>query len=484
MTDINPYKHHYTKHSRYYHYTIVWIVLVFCIFFVLQSSAFLSKTLSQTTKTIATQTKNIVAQTIGDPMQKDNNGNINILLIWYGGSKHQWWFLADSIIVASFDPEEYSISMISIPRDLIVNDSWAINRINTVMAYNYNKTKDLDSAAQALAQKITQITSLSIPYYALVDFYGFEDFIDQIWGIDVYVPQKVYDSTYPWPNYSYTTFSINPWFHHLDGSTALKYARSRHSTSDFSRSQRQQIIIKAIINKAFQNGISISLLTNLYNTYKSFVHTNITIDEVLGLLAYGKTIPTMHNFWLTMECGISAPKLMHPWCFLTSVDSAQFWWMAGLLPIGASISKISYYDLIAWFSDMVVHNQWYLNENLPITLFNATDSTYAKKFPYRDQLSTKLGVKLKRYGFAITWDINKSEKIYSGTTIQITGTGNYQETVDMLKKILPIHTIEINPATVDLSWNTLPNGIAIYLGNDILDLFGKQPFSSYRINAQ
>jgi anionic cell wall polymer biosynthesis LytR-Cps2A-Psr (LCP) family protein len=74
------------------------------------------------------------------------------------------------MIIASFDPHQYSISMISIPRDLVINSSGYINRINTVMAYSYNKTKDLDMAVKALSTKLTEITSIETPYYALVDF--------------------------------------------------------------------------------------------------------------------------------------------------------------------------------------------------------------------------------------------------------------------------------------------------------------------------
>jgi anionic cell wall polymer biosynthesis LytR-Cps2A-Psr (LCP) family protein len=40
----------------------------------------------------------------------------------------------------------------------------------------------------------------------------------------------------------------------MDGNTALNYARSRHSTSDFDRSRRQQIVIKALLNKLLSFG--------------------------------------------------------------------------------------------------------------------------------------------------------------------------------------------------------------------------------------
>jgi len=416
-------------------------------------------------------------------MQTDSNGNINVLLVWYGWTKHQWWFLADSIIVASFDPKEYSVSMISIPRDLVVNASGHINRVNTIMAYSYNKHKDFDLAVHSLSEKITEITSIDMPYYALIDFNGFSDLVDKFWGIYVYVPKKVYDTTYPWPNYSYTTFSINSGQQHLDGITALKYARSRHSSSDFSRSQRQQLIIKALLERMTTQWISIATITNIYSTYKEYIHSNITLDEMLWLLAYWRTIPTMHSFGLTMECSNNVRKSMQAWCLLYPVDSSQFWWMSGILPIGATVGKISYYDLIQGFSDLVSHNQWYLNENATIRIFNTIDKTYAKKFSYKDQIANKLWTKLKKYGFNIS-EIDNVTPSSSGTTIIITWTEKYTKTIETLRLFVNIDDIQINPATVDFSGNLLPNSLDIYLWNTFADQFANKPFNFYLSNAQ
>ena len=473
----------YHKQPSFWNNIIVFFIIVCCVWFVFRSSAFISQSITKTTKTIGKQTSKIVANTIGRAMKTDTNGNINVLLVWYGGAKHQGWFLADSMIIASFDPQEYSVSMISIPRDLVINSSWYINRINTVMAYSYNKSKDLDSAVQSLSNKLTEITSLEVPYYALIDFNGFSELIDKIGWINVYVPKRVYDSTYPGPNYSYTTFSINSGQQHLDGTTALKYARSRHSSSDFSRSQRQQLILKSLLAKLTQQGVSINTIQNLYGLYKEHIHSNITLDEMLWLLAYGKTVPKIHSFWLTMECSNNARKTMQAWCFLYPVDSSQFWGMSGLLPVWASIGKISYYDHIRAFSDLVAHNQWYLNESWAIRIYNATDKTYAKKFSYRDQIANKLWSKLKRFWFSVI-SIENADKPSSGTVALITWTGDYKDTIKTLEQFFPIDDVQINPATVDLSGNALPNSIDIYLWNNFLDLFGKTPFNFYLPYAQ
>ncbi|MBO7505504.1 LCP family protein [bacterium] len=68
--------------------------------------------------------------------------------------------------------------------------------------------------------------------------------------MDVYVTETIYDPKYPADDMiNYDPFYIESGRQHLDGKTALKYARSRHTTSDFARSLRQQELIIAIKDK-------------------------------------------------------------------------------------------------------------------------------------------------------------------------------------------------------------------------------------------
>jgi hypothetical protein len=72
----------------------------------------------------------------------------------------------------------------------------------------------------------------------------------------------------------------------------------------------------------------------------------------------------------------------------------------------------------------------------------------------------------------------------SGTTIIVTGTGEYKETIESLKLFFPIDIVQFNPATVDLSGNALPNSIDIYIGNTFADQFARKPFNFYLQDAQ
>ena len=92
-------------------------------------------------------------------------------------------------------------------------------------------------------------------------------------GVSVNVPETLIDPTFPIDNFNYGTLRINSGQQIMNGEKALSYARSRHSTSDFDRSRRQQIIIKAVLNKLLSLG-SLSKIKPLYNDFQATVTTN------------------------------------------------------------------------------------------------------------------------------------------------------------------------------------------------------------------
>jgi LCP family protein required for cell wall assembly len=135
-------------------------------------------------------------------------------------------------------------------------------------------------ARRILTKKIEKITNMSIPYFLQIDFRWFEKVIDAIWWITVDVEKTIVDTAYPDWNRWYETFAIKKWVHNLDWETALKYARSRHSTSDFDRAKRQQVVINAIKDKALSSEI-------LVNPYK--------IKKILKII--DENFQTNLNFW-------------------------------------------------------------------------------------------------------------------------------------------------------------------------------------------
>jgi hypothetical protein len=70
--------------------------------------------------------------------------------------------------------------------------------------------------------------------------------------VDISVPQAIHDDAYPTDNYGYQTVDIPAGRQHMDGETALEYARTRHQDNDFARTARQQQVVTAVRNAMLQ----------------------------------------------------------------------------------------------------------------------------------------------------------------------------------------------------------------------------------------
>lgn len=223
----------------------------------------------------------------GEELQQDAYGHTNFLLLGTGGKEHEGGNLTDTIIVASLDNETKLVTMLSIPRDLYLEDSLVGNsRINE----NFYKAKthygSTTEGLDHMKNQVEKIIGVPIHYWLKVDFQGFKDLVDALGGVDVYVENSIYDPYYPKDGtFRYETFSISEGQHHMDGETALKFARSRKTTSDFDRAKRQQDIIYAVKEKALETEILFSTekITAILNALKENVETNIKVKEILTL---------------------------------------------------------------------------------------------------------------------------------------------------------------------------------------------------------
>lgn len=190
-------------------------------------------------------------------LKNEADERINILLLGIGGSNHPGGLLADTIMVVSLSPKDKSIAMLSLPRDLYVAiPGYTSAKINSAHSTG-EQYKNKSGGGPALMKKTAaNILDLPIHYYLRIDFNGFIKFIDTIGGINLDVPKAIYDPYYP-DEYmeGYEPFSIKAGYQSMDGQTALKYARSRETTSDFDRAKRQQLILEAVREKVLSLGV-------------------------------------------------------------------------------------------------------------------------------------------------------------------------------------------------------------------------------------
>jgi len=439
---------------------------------------------------ITKTTISVVSKQLGKKMIRDEFGNINIMVIGYGGEKHQWWYLADSIIVASRNPELWAITMISTPRDLVIynKEESVFGRINQVFSRALGRKLEYETWARVMSEQLTKITGLTIPYYVLLDFQGFEDIINTLGGVDINVAKPLKDVTYPDRQRGIMTFKVNSGMNHFSGETALMYARSRHSTSDFDRSLRQQQILKAVKEKLIAQITSPSKIKQLYQDYTRIIKTNITLDEMIGLAQYADNMKHMFSFGFTTECSMFAYKLSHPGCFLYTPNRDLFGWASVILPIGSDNINPSYYDYTRNFVYYVAHNQQYLIDNANIIMRNGIDKNYTKQLWMKNEsYATQLAVKLKKYAFKVQ-DVKNAPQAISGTIAYIVSTGNMDGTIERLKTFLPIDQIinvSENITGVDLSEEFYQQQLSgtdviLDLGNTYLNYLQNKTFNYYR----
>lgn len=178
--------------------------------------------------------------------------------------------LVDTMIIANVNTATRKITLVSIPRDLYYNN----RKINS-----YYSLYGMDE----LKRILSDVTGYKIDNYVLIDMYAFIEVIDIIGGIDVHLKEPLIDPTYKVnDNGVWSTLYYRPGDHHFSGKEALRIARSRHTTSDFSRSARQQLILLSLKKKAKELGLGDSQkFTEIVKTLMTKVETDFSLDELL-----------------------------------------------------------------------------------------------------------------------------------------------------------------------------------------------------------
>lgn len=245
-------------------------------------------------------------------LRRSSPETINFLLLGIGGGKHEGPNLSDSIIFASLNIKKKDITLASLPRD-----TWSPEidgKINSAYAKGESKRK---GGGLTLAKSVVgKITGQNIDYGVVIDFSGFVKAVDLMGGLDVDIERAFDDYQYPvegkendlcghtdeevqkftasdsaeidqaaYLSCRYEHVHFDKGLTHMDGTTALKFVRSRHAVgaegTDFARSQRQEKVIRAFMDRAF----SLQIIANpakmigLFDTVKNSVDTDIAQNE-------------------------------------------------------------------------------------------------------------------------------------------------------------------------------------------------------------
>jgi LCP family protein required for cell wall assembly len=219
------------------------------------------------------------------PLKGEKTGRINILIIGIDKAAS----LTDTIILVSIDPgkkdDEPKVALISIPRDLGVPiKGFGIQKING--AYSLGETAGYEGTGIDLIKAtVSDVFAQPIHYYLAADFEGFKQAIDAVGGVEVDVKKAINDPFFPDTGAGYQSYSISAGPQHLNGTEALKYARSRQTTTDFDRAARQQQILLALRDKAISNEVLLrpDRLKGLQEALSEHVVTDIEFGEAVKL---------------------------------------------------------------------------------------------------------------------------------------------------------------------------------------------------------
>ncbi len=194
----------------------------------------------------------------------------------------------DTIIVMTLNPQTGSAGMLSIPRDLKVRPPMSSNDMKITSVYPTGEVIGYPGGGPALlGDTVEALIGYPIDYYVRINFEGFIDIIDLIGGVEIDVPVEIYDDKYPDNNYGYEPpLHFLPGLQTMDGERALKYARTRHGSSDYVRAARQQQVIMAIKDKVTQPGVMASLLPRLPGlaiAMANSVETDMPVDKAIAM---------------------------------------------------------------------------------------------------------------------------------------------------------------------------------------------------------
>jgi LCP family protein required for cell wall assembly len=299
----------------------------------------------------------------------------SLLVMGYGGAGHDGAYLTDTMMVLRIDLEKHTALVVSVPRDLWVQiptttDEKFYRKINSVyqtglFRKNYPavpvKYDGEQGASELVKETVGSIVGFPIDNYIAVDFDGFRQAINTLGGIDIVVEKAFTDVEYPIDGKEtdlcgvdpsdlakfeelekiatespelaypcrYETLQFSAGQQHMNGETALKFVRSRHSLEDggdFGRAKRQQLFLDAMRSKI----LSVSFIPKiipLMNDLEKNLRTDMPLELVNKFLSQSSEAKNyeMQQIILTTDNYLQHSVSNDGQYILNSIDGQDNW---------------------------------------------------------------------------------------------------------------------------------------------------------------
>jgi LCP family protein required for cell wall assembly len=389
-------------------------------------------------------------------LRVEGDGRINILLLGRGGAGHEGADLTDTIILISIDPVAKEAGLISIPRDLYVRvpdaGSMKINSVfytgkakvlNNSSRHSDEVKKQAENAGFDLVENtVEEVLGVPVHYHAMIDFTGFKQAIDTVGGIDINVPQAIYERMrIDGRNY---TLNVKRGHKHFNGFEALAYARSRYTSKrgDFDRSERQRLMILALKDKILSLGTfsNPGKLSSLLDQFGNHVQTNFSTDDISKLYSLASQIDSSK----VTSIGLADPPN-------NFIRTANFGGLSVVIPSAG----VNNYKDIHYYIRNTLRDSFLKMENANVMILNGTN---------RPGLANDKAYELKSFGYSVGKVDNAPTKNYSKTVIIDMGHGDKKYTRHYLQKRFNVLSSSNLP---DASIQAETADFVIILGNDI-----------------
>lgn len=267
----------------------------------------------------------------------DGTEPLHVLLI--GADEQGGGHNTDTLIVASIDPVSKRVALFQLPRDTVdvpvpagpARSVWGRTyggKINSWFVQNRGRAdlwpgSDRTRGYNALKAILGELYGIDIRYYVEVNFDGFREVVDTLGGVNVNVQIPISDDRFPSDEGRLRRLYIPAGPQHMTGDEALRYARSRHTTTDFDRGRRQQRVLVSLQQQA-DVGTIVARLPELVDSLKTSIRTDIPVGELPKLVALADGVDTRNIRSYVFTPSYYAREILRPiYKLIPNVDRIQ-----------------------------------------------------------------------------------------------------------------------------------------------------------------
>lgn len=352
-------------------------------------------------------------------LPQDSNGRTNFLIVGVDAAQE----LSDTMLIVSYYHKEKQFAALNLPRDLYTSSIYG-SGIKLNETHAYAEQNEARSGPKVLSQIIQKEWGLDIHYWIKVNFDAVKDFVDEVGGVDINIPNSFKDdSGFTAFEYGIKSVTFKRGTEHMDGQRALIYARSRKGVnignepnaenegSDFARSRRQMQVITAILDKMKSDGgknlFSISKVNSYLNILGTNVATSITVDQIRSFYntfynaldqADLSNVPMLN--WQndgTIFCDMSTDRYYLKYCDGQPVGTATSIHRAAAMAEVQNLLNVAKYPELGSASLIVLANQSPILTNVFDELSKTKGGVCASCFSNNYKYATEDGKNVKVY---------------------------------------------------------------------------------------